>query len=184
MQACSAQMTVEACSLRMRAARQAGAQRRESMCNFTCCCQVLEGLGGRGPCRGVAKCGGNHIVHNLRAGELLSCHHGCQAGRPCNLQLQPTVYSCGLTTDCSFRDCPDLRLHLFRCCRAAGPCILGCSCSMPIEERSTPATAQHSLSGSAQSAPCCWRLLASAAAPDPQPPLGPSLPSGRGSRGA
>ena len=81
-------MTLKARSLRIHAARHAGPHRRVRMCSFTCCCQVLESLGGRGAQRGVAKCGGHHVVHNLRARELLPSHHSLQAGRPCSLQMR------------------------------------------------------------------------------------------------
>ena len=89
---CYAWMTLEARSLRIHAARHAGPHRRVRMCSFTCCCQVLESLGGRGAQRGVAKCGGHHVVHDLRARELLPSHHKLQAGRPCSLQMRLLVF--------------------------------------------------------------------------------------------
>ena len=85
---CCAWMTLEARSLRIHAARHAGPHRRVRLCSFTCCCQVLESLGGRGAQRGVAKCGGHHVVHDLCARELLPSHHSLQAGRPCSLQMR------------------------------------------------------------------------------------------------
>ena len=91
-QGCFARMTLKAHPLRMHAARHAGAHRRVSMCSFTCCCQVLESLGCRGPCRGVPKCSGNHVVHNLCVRELPPSHHGLQAGRPCSLRMRLLVF--------------------------------------------------------------------------------------------
>ena len=43
---CLAQMTLKARPLRMHAARHAGAPGGASMRSITCCCKVLEGLGG------------------------------------------------------------------------------------------------------------------------------------------